>query len=75
MALYDEVIAVTRPYLGPAAERFVSRQIKGHLKIEETELAAKHLEELAKWCLTSGGLLMDKGKAQELSDKVRTLRR
>ena len=33
-----------------------------------------NLEELAKYCYSSGKLLMDEGKAQELSKKVKSLK-
>ena len=75
MALYDDVIDVAKSYLGPAAKKFVDRQISGHLDIGDgSQLAAGHLDELAKWCFTSGKLLMDEAKAQEFSDKVKALK-
>ena len=74
MSLYDEVVAVAKPYLGPAAERFVRRQITGHLDIEETQLAAHNLEELARWCYISGKLIMADDQAQEFGNKVKALK-
>jgi len=74
MSLYDDVVAIAKPYLGPAAERFVSRQLKGHLDIEGSQLSSHHLEELAKWCLVSGKLIMSEDQAQEFSRKVQGLR-
>jgi hypothetical protein len=75
VSLYDDVIEVVKPYMGPASERFVSRQITGHLSIEESQLTRKHLEELAKWCYVSGKLIISEDRARELSDKVKALRR
>ena len=74
MSLYDEVVEVAKPYLGPAAERFVSRQIAGHLNIEENQLAVHNLEELARWCYVSGKLVMTEDEAQEFSSKVKNLK-
>jgi len=75
MALYDDVVGLAKTYMGPAAKKFVDRQISGHLDIGDgSQLAAGHLDELAKWCLTSGKLLMDEAKAQEFSDKVKALK-
>lgn len=74
MSLYDDVVEVAKPYLGPAAERFVRRQITGHLDTEEAQLAAHHLEELARWCYVSGKLIMAEDEAQEFSNKVKGLK-
>ena len=73
MSLYDNVLNVARPYLGPAAEKFLSRQID-HLDTDAQNMASQHLDELAKWCLSSGKLIMDESKAQELSQKVKALK-
>jgi hypothetical protein len=74
LSLYDDVVELAKPYLGPASERFVSRQITGHLKIEESQLSAQDLEELAKWCYVSGKLVMDDDEAREFSSKVQALK-
>ncbi len=74
MALYDNVVAVAATYMGPAAERFVSRQISAHLSVSPTDLAAQHMDELAKWIMESGKLVMDEAKAVELSQKVKTMK-
>ena len=75
MSLYDDIIEVARPFLGPATERFISRQITGHLRIAESQLTPEHLDELAKWCHVSGKLVISDERAQELSDKVKSLKR
>ena len=75
MALYNDVIDLARPYLGPAAEKFVSRQISTHLNVNADQLAGQHMEELSKWCLMSGKLVMAEAKAQEFSQKVKSLKR
>ena len=74
MALYNEVIELARPYLGPAAEKFVNRQITAHLSVKADQLAGKDLEELSKWCFNSGKLVMAEPKAQEFSQKVKSLK-
>lgn len=73
MAIYDDVVNLGKGYLGPAAKKFVDRQISGHLDVDASQLATNHMEELAKWCYTSGKLLMDDAKAQEFSNKVKAL--
>lgn len=68
-ALSDKVIALSKPYLGPAAESFLNRQC-GHLKIEMSALTPAHLKDLAMWVSRSGALIMDAQKADELAKKV-----
>ena len=73
MALYDDVIDLAKVYLGPAARKFVDRQIKGHLDMDGSQLVHEDLEELAKWCYTSSKILMNDMKAREFSDRVKAL--
>ena len=70
MTLYEKVIGISKPYLGPATEQFLSRQCKTHLKVEAANLAAFQLAELARWVENSAALIMDKGKATELAKKI-----
>jgi hypothetical protein len=49
MSLFDEVVNLTEPYLGPAAHRFVSRQIAFHFGKAPESLEAGDLPELAEW--------------------------
>ena len=74
MALYDDVISLASLYMGPAAGKFVSRQLSAHLQVEPTRLNKQHLDELAKWVFISGKLLMSEPKAQEFSDGVKKLK-
>jgi len=71
--LYQQVINLSKDYLGPAAQRFIDRQVTQHLKKELGSLTPSDLGDLAKWINVSAGLLIDKSKAQELSDKVKNL--
>lgn len=43
MTVYEKVVTVSKHYLGPAAEAFISRQCKSHLKKEPSELASADL--------------------------------
>jgi hypothetical protein len=47
--LYDEVVAITYEYLGPAADRFVVRQIRNHLQKDPGQLQRKDLRQLIDW--------------------------
>jgi|HubBroStandDraft_5_1064220.scaffolds.fasta_scaffold1405215_1 hypothetical protein len=73
MTVYEKVVSVTKTYMGPATEAFLSRQCKSHLKKEAADLATADLANLAKWMEVGAGLLMDPAKATELAKKVRAL--
>lgn len=47
--LYDDVVGITYDYLGPAADRFVARQIRNHLQKDPTQLERKDLRILIDW--------------------------
>ena len=47
--LYNSVVEVTKDYLGPAANRFIDRQIVNHLGIKPGKLTAKDLTKLNDW--------------------------
>jgi hypothetical protein len=44
---YDHILEITSDYLGPAASRFVDRQIHSHLKKSPTELSRADIQMLA----------------------------
>ena len=37
--LYDKVVRITHVYLGPAADRFIARQVENHLHKEPEQLS------------------------------------
>ena len=72
--LSNKVITISVNYLGPAAKIFMSRQTTGHMNgLVFDNLERKHLPELAKWVQISAGLVIDKGKAKELAEKIANL--
>jgi len=56
-ALYDTIVDVLEYYLGPAAPRFVDRQIEFHLQKPPQEITAADLERLTEWIRVSMSLL------------------
>lgn len=48
-SLFDDVVTVTYDYLGPAADRFVVRQIRNHLQKDPVELRHEDLRQLIDW--------------------------
>jgi hypothetical protein len=57
--LYREVIKVTEEYLGPAAERFIARQITFHLNKSPQDLSPDDLPKLIEWAKVTLGLLTE----------------
>jgi uncharacterized protein YegL len=47
--LYEQVVDITYTYLGPAADRFVVRQIRNHLQKDPEELQRQDLRQLMDW--------------------------
>jgi len=74
VSLHDDVVKVAKLYLGPAAERFVDRQISGHLNKTASEMIAGDLEALATWCFVSGGLVMPEERAKEFGEAVKKIK-
>lgn len=72
--LYEKVVLVTYVYLGPAADRFVARQITNHLHKKPSELASADLPELIDWIhLAMGFLTEDHNMIDEYIDKLQLL--
>ena len=70
-ALAEKILGITVEYVGPAAERFLDRQTKSHLNgLNFADLEQKHLPELSRWIVVSASLLIDKTRAEELSNKI-----
>lgn len=57
--LYLQVTKVTEEYLGPAAERFVARQISFHFNKSPESLSSEDLPKLIEWSKVTFGLLTD----------------
>ena len=70
-ALSEKTLALSVPYLGPAAKVFLERQTKFHLDgLAFDALEPQHLADLANWVRVSGALVVDPAKAAELSQKI-----
>jgi hypothetical protein len=57
--LFEKVVAITEDYLGPAAPRFVTRQISFHLGKTPEELIDTDIPKLAEWTKATLALLTD----------------
>jgi hypothetical protein len=58
-SLFDDVVAVTYDYLGPAADRFVVRQIRNHLEKDPSQLEREDLRQLIEWIQLAMRLISD----------------
>jgi hypothetical protein len=57
--LLEEVITITEQYLGPAARRFVIRQVAFHLKKDPEQLEMSDIPKLVEWSRATLALLTD----------------
>lgn len=58
-SLYEQVVRVTHVYLGPAADRFITRQVENHLHKSAHELSAEDLNSLIDWIRVVVSLLTE----------------
>jgi hypothetical protein len=72
--LYRQVTLITEEYLGPAAERFVARQISFHLDKAPQDLSNEDIPKLIKWTRVTFGLLTEDSRiVDEYSNKIASL--
>ena len=72
--IQEQVIDISRDYLGPAAERFINRQIIVHLKKKPENLTKKDLPKLVDWVRLAFALLTnDTSLVEEYSKKMLAL--
>jgi len=64
-SLYVEVVKVTHIYLGPAADRFIARQVQNHLHKEPDELSEGDLLKLIDWVRVAVSLITEDGAIVE----------
>lgn len=73
--LYQHAVEVSKDYLGPAAERFLRRQITTHLRKPPEKLAQQDMQKLVDWIrLTFALLTEDAELVNEYSDQLLSLR-
>ena len=63
--LFSEVVDVTHVYLGPAADRFIVRQVRNHLHKEPEELSRDDLKRLIDWIRVAVSFLTDDSELVE----------
>lgn len=60
--LYKKLVQVTTDYLGPAAERFISRQIETHLHKTPDQITPEDIVKLVDWVKLAVALLTEDSK-------------
>lgn len=74
MPLYDRVVRITHVYLGPAADRFISRQVQNHLHKEPQDLSSKDLGMLIDWIRVAVSLLTEDSELiEEYTNQLQSL--
>jgi hypothetical protein len=57
--VYDKVVRITQSYLGPAANRFIARQVENHLHKTPDNLSSTDLLKLIDWIRVAVSLLTE----------------
>ncbi|MDL2362833.1 MAG: hypothetical protein QFB86_00430 [Patescibacteria group bacterium] len=57
--LYEKVVVVTHVYLGPAADRFIDRQVENHLQKKPASITALDLYKLIPWIQAAVSVITD----------------
>lgn len=72
--LYTQVVRITHVYLGPAADRFIARQVQSHLHKEPHELSGPDLLKLIDWIRVAVSLITeDSVIVEEYIERLRRL--
>lgn len=71
--VYSNVVDITHDYLGPAADRFIARQVHNHLNKEPEKITRKDLSKLVDWIRIAVSLLTD--DAQMVEEYIEQLKR
>ncbi|HEX5797272.1 MAG TPA: hypothetical protein VFX86_02685 [Candidatus Saccharimonadales bacterium] len=73
-SLYDQIIEITKDYLGPAAKRFIDRQITSHLDKAPEDLKPSDMPKLIIWIEAVISLLTNDEKIiAEYIDNLKSL--
>lgn len=59
MRTYEQVVRITHVYLGPAADRFIARQVQNHLHKSPELLTKSDLNKLIDWIRVAVSLLTE----------------
>jgi hypothetical protein len=69
MSLYNDVVTVSKVFLGPATEKFLERQCR-YLKVAPEALTKADLKQLAWLSKNAASSIMDAAQAEKLGQKI-----
>jgi hypothetical protein len=73
-SIYMQIVGVAEGYLGPAADRFVSRQIEFHLKKRPDQITKGDIPQVLEWIKVSLALLTeDKNMVNSLIEEIKKI--
>jgi hypothetical protein len=70
MKPYDSLLAVTKNFLGPAAESFLARQCLLVLKIDAKQITKAQFKDLASAVEIAACRFVEGAKAQEMANRI-----
>jgi hypothetical protein len=73
MKPYDRVLSIAKFYLGPAAESFLERQCKLHLKIDALQITLAHLKAFGALIEVAAVRFIDPAKAKAMAQRITAL--
>ena len=75
-SIYQQALTITKDYLGPAAERFINRQITFHLQKKPELLGKEDIPQLAEWVKVSIAILTeDKQMVDDFTKRILKLKK
>lgn len=74
LPIYEQLVQITHAYLGPAADRFIARQVENHLHKSPQELSAEDLDVLIDWIRVVVSLITENSEIiEEYADELQQL--
>lgn len=74
LSIYDQVVKITHVYLGPAADRFIDRQVQNHLHKSPDQMSKADLLKLIDWIRVAVSLITEDSEiVEEYTDQLRRL--
>jgi len=72
LSLLDQILEISQDYLGPAADRFIDRQISTHLKKRPEKITRQDIYKLIDWIKLSFALLTnDTAMVEQYAKRLR----
>ena len=69
--LFESVVSIAEEYLGPAAKRFMSRQIINHFNKKPADITLEDLPKLVEWVRVTVALLTeDKSTVEDFASRL-----